>query len=273
MRHFAVHLPSRERESRLSTSRNRMIQRWTRMSLCAGNRHSTNEQTRASLSFHTRRFFEAFRDILSIDIKEEKRRVATRESQSSLPLSVPRSPSRNYYQIPQNKRDAREKGQMRFGEKWKKKKAKTGERPARKRWRGVGKGRGREKRREYDFDRGKVEALDREASREGGTIGSSPCRSDWGKRDSFSPVRDSAFSVERVLLLLYHVYNLTPYFIFRHFPESKENLTNGFLSTYDARGKSQRNFNTRHTSLSILGEILAHICRINVESVCSIYAH
>lgn len=107
-------------------------------------------------------------------------------------------------------------------------------RGARKRWREVGKG-GREKRREYDFDRGKVGALDREASREGGTIGSSPCRSAWGKRDSFSPVRDSAFSVERVLLLLYHVYNLTPYFIFRHFPESKESNKRFFIYLRCAR--------------------------------------
>lgn len=45
---------------------------------------------------------------------------------------------------------------------------------------------GGEKRREYDFDRGKVGALDREASQEGCTIGSSPCRSARGKRDSLS---------------------------------------------------------------------------------------
>lgn len=57
MRHFAVHLSpeqERERESAVSrTSCNRMIQRRTRMSLCAGNRHSMKEQTCASLSFHT----------------------------------------------------------------------------------------------------------------------------------------------------------------------------------------------------------------------------
>lgn len=67
-------------------------------------------------------------------------------------------------------------------------------------------------------------ALDREASREDDTIGSSPCRSVREERDSLS-TRDSAFSVEQIFPPLHHGYNRTSYFIFCR----AENLTNGLL--------------------------------------------
>lgn len=124
MRHFAVHLSSpekeRERESAVSrTSCNRMIQRRTRMSLCAGNRHSMKEQTCASLRAHFIRFFEVYFAISSIGIREEKKRVAARGSQS-FPLIFPssflsRSLSRNYDRIPLGERDAKRTDNIRQG--------------------------------------------------------------------------------------------------------------------------------------------------------------
>lgn len=57
---------------RLSDVSYRMTQRWTRVPLCAENRHSMNVHTCASLSFCTRRCFKAF-CISSIDGRKGRR--------------------------------------------------------------------------------------------------------------------------------------------------------------------------------------------------------
>lgn len=98
----------------------------------------------------------------------------------------------------------------------------------------------REKERKHNFDRGKVEALNREASREDGTIGSSPCHSVQEKRDSLS-ARDSAFSVERIFPPLHHGYNRMSYVVLYLLLLCRaKNLTNGLLPACvpEARSKS-----------------------------------
>lgn len=76
--------------------------------------------------------------------------------------------------------------------------------------------------------------------------------------------RDSAFSVERVFLLLYHVYNRTLYFIFRHFTQSRE--FNKWIFTC-LRALS-RDFDTRTTSLSVLEEIFAYLSHTRGIILC-----
>lgn len=94
--------------------------------------------------------------------------------------------------------------------------------------------------RERDFDREKVGALDREASRKGGTIGSSPCRLDSRREREREILAGSRLGVFRASLpaspprlesntVLY----LLPLY-------RTENLINGLLSCIPhARGKLQ----------------------------------
>lgn len=118
---------------------------------------------------------------------------------------------------------------------------------------------GGEERKEYDFDRGKVGALDREASREGGTIGSSPCRS-ARRRERF------ALATRRFPSSEFSRFSITSTIERRTLSfatlQRVENLTNDILPAYyDSRDMSRRNFDTRHTSLSlsVLEEIFAHL--------------
>lgn len=125
--------------------------------------------------------------------------------------------------------------------------------------------------RERDFDREKVGALDREASREGGTIGSSPCRLDSRReRDSRRGSRDSAFS-ERVFRA--SLQRLQSNVVLYLLPLYRtENLTNGLLSTCvpDARGKSLYPIRGA-TYLSAPREIFAHLLRKRDQFISSVH--